>query len=276
MDELAIVQAISALTDQIRDMRSEMKAFGLAVNAIAEKQNQLEQDNIKLKKDNLEIRSDLKQKNEEIRLLVRESRNKQIVLSGKLVLRSNEGLEHRILKVFNEVLEANIELSDFDEVREMIVKHDYASVLIGFKSQKTRNLIFKTKNKLKGTDLFINEYYTKEVYEERKFLIKERKRLADEKVNAALRFDKLIINGKAYTKTDLLIRPDYTEDESYDSEMDTELNRTVKKNPRIKRRKITSTPNQDMRRYLAPNKSQAPDPINNSSQANSTTSTPSA
>lgn len=262
MGDSKLIEAIIALTGQIKDMRSEIKTLNSTINILAENQNNLRYENIKLKRDNIEIRENLKRRADEFRHFVRGTRSKQMILSGKLAAEtSGEGsMEQGILKVFKEDLGVQVVKEDFEEIRKFVEKPEYINVLITFKTEKVRNMIFKSKNKLKGTKLFINEYYTKDVYEDRKFLLKEKTRLEEKNIAANLKYDKLVIDGKSFTKAELMAKTDPSDGESCESQSDEELNSTVKENPKIKKRKVGrgSTTNQSMRRYLTVNRPRPP------------------
>lgn len=265
MGDANLIEAINALTGQIKDMRSELKTLNSTINTLAENQNNLRYENIKLKRDNMEIRENLKRRTDEFRQFVRGTRSKQVMLSGKLATEtSNEGtMEQRILKVFKEDLGVQVVEEDLEEMRKFVEKPDYINVLITFKTENARNMIFKSKNKLKGTKLFINEYYTKDVYEDRKFLLKEKIRLEEKKIASFLKYDKLVIDGKPYTKEELMAKTDTTDGESWESQSEEELNTTIKENPKIKKRKIGrgATGNQSMRRYLTVNRPGPPEDV---------------
>ncbi|KAK4875437.1 hypothetical protein RN001_011859 [Aquatica leii] len=66
-----------------------------------------------------------------------------------------------------------------------------------------KNEYFKNAKTLKGTDIWIDEDYPKEVQDERRRLIPYMKEARNKGYKALIRYDKLIINNETYRTKDL-------------------------------------------------------------------------
>jgi hypothetical protein len=90
-----------------------------------------------------------------------------------------------------------------------IITGKIRSVIIRFLSYKMRQLVWKNKNKLKGSNIFVSESYPGEIKQRRRilpYLKCAQKAIGWRK--AFLRIDKLIIDGKIYTADKVDCIPD--------------------------------------------------------------------
>lgn len=165
-------------------------------------QNQLTELRVELaeyKKEN----NDLRQRNEEqerrIDVLERELRRKNIIIKGiaDSDREDTDGRENAILALFKkmgidrgaEVIELAVRLGRYEETK-------CRPVLIKLLSEKTKKEIMMNTGKLKGSEIWIEEDYSRKIREIRRKLVQEMKDRRNNGEEVYLRYDRLIVRGK--------------------------------------------------------------------------------
>ncbi|KAK4884836.1 hypothetical protein RN001_001107 [Aquatica leii] len=142
-----------------------------------------------------------------ISMLEREVRKKNIVIKG---IKDNEQEnEKETQEKVNAVIQKtgiNFNITEeLDEARR-IGKYNEGKtrpIMIKLMKESTKMNILKNAKTLRGTDIWIDEDYPKEVQEERRRLIPYMKEARNKGYKALIRYDKLIINNETYRTKDL-------------------------------------------------------------------------
>lgn len=160
------------------------------------------------KQENVQLKKQLIQQEQKIKEIEQEIRRKNIVIKGLEDREDEMGEEinQKLKKIFIKMevkIDDNI---DIEEVRR-IGKYKRGTnrpILMKMARSKKKFEILKQTKTLRGTDIWIEEDYTKEVQEERKLLIPHLKEARQKGYNARLRYNKLIINKEVFTIQDFV------------------------------------------------------------------------
>lgn len=166
---------------------------------------EIKSENAKLKEEN----ETLKKKNTEIEnqmeIMEKEIRKNKIIVQGikEMENESDLSIKENIRKMLTEIgMEINME-NETREVRRIgkkIQNRDIPRpILIEFASGSKKIEVLKAAKKLKGSDIWISEDYSKQVQEQRKLLVPHMKEARTKGNKAILRHNKLIINDESYT-----------------------------------------------------------------------------
>lgn len=195
-------------------------------NRLEKKIDKLQEELTETKKENKEIKEKVRraeQKIEEqerrIQTLEREIRKKNIIIYGvKEEENETEQIRKEKIKEVLKKIEIPIDISkEIQQIYRMgkqeVIGGKSRPILVELTTEKKRADIFKDSKKLKGTDIWIAEDYSKMVQEIRKSLIPFLKDARNNGCKAIIRYDKLIVNGKMYSPEDLIQKTE--EDETY-------------------------------------------------------------
>lgn len=155
-----------------------------------------------LKGENKRLKEKVDEQGERIDSLEREVRKKNLVIRG---IKDKEGekdseTEEKISAIIQKIGVNFDTKEDLDEVRR-IGKYNpqkIRPVLIKLSRESTRGKILRNTKALKGSDIWIDEDYPKQVQEERRRLIPHMKEARERGYRARLRYNKLIVNGVIY------------------------------------------------------------------------------
>lgn len=155
-----------------------------------------------LRLENEVLKETIEKQEKRITSLEREARRKNLIIKG---VEDNEGEKYeetkeKAIKIIQSMgVEINPEI-DIDNVgrmgrsREGVVR----PIILKFNTTSKKMEIMKKTGVLKGTDIWVDEDYTKEIQEERKALIPKLNEARRKGHKAQLRYNKLIINNKVY------------------------------------------------------------------------------
>lgn len=210
-----------------------------------------------------EITDKIKRTDEELvnlkdkcRTLDRKSRRNNLVVFGLKVNR--DSLMKETLRVLNNHMQLSLCDSDIDNIYT-IGKSTTPPVIIEFVSYLKKISLFKNVNTLKGTGIAIDHDLSKEDREKQKVLKKHQKNAKEQKLEAKIRGNKLIVGDIAYTAEELenleILEGSETEAGSEGGSVETEdlgrdenelvntsVARTKAKTSKRKRRKIQYSP----------------------------------
>lgn len=174
---------------------ANMKSIDLKLDSVMLELRQVKGENRRLKE-----RVD--EQGEKINSLEREVRKKNLIIKGILDKEDEkEGETRDKVSAVIQKIGVNFDTKeDLDEVRR-IGKYNPQKkrpVLIKLTKEATRVRILRNTKVLKGTEIWIDEDYPKEVQEERRRLIPHMKEARERGYRAQLRYNKLIVNGVIY------------------------------------------------------------------------------
>lgn len=155
-----------------------------------------------VKEENKKLKEKLVEQDERISSLEREVRKKNIVMKG-IIDKENEKESETNEKIREVVQKIGVDFDlkeDLDEARRIgrFNPQKNRPILIKLTRESTRLMILKKAKLLKGTDVWIDEDYPKEVQEERRRLIPQMKEAREKGYRAQVRYNKLIVNGEIY------------------------------------------------------------------------------
>lgn len=156
----------------------------------------------KTKQENIQLRERVEKQEGKIESLEREIRKKNLVLRG-VEENEREGSGETVDKVAQVVKAMGVGMEvqqDIDEVRRIGKPRDgvIRPILLKLTTINKKWEILGQSKKLRGTDIWVDEDYTKEVIEERKILYPQVKMARENGHRAFIKHNKLIIDGEAY------------------------------------------------------------------------------
>lgn len=189
------------------EMNRIEKMFQLINNNMGKMNNKLDaitKEMRQLKQENNELKNKLIIHEDKIEQLEREIRKKNIVVKG-IPDEEEENEEKGREKINTVILKMGVEIDEKTEVDEIrrIGKYDSnrtRPILVKFTKESTKMKILRSARKLKGTDIWVDEDYPKNIQEERRELIQKMKEARNKGETAILRYNKLIINNEIYKK----------------------------------------------------------------------------
>lgn len=152
-----------------------------------------------IKEDNVKLKEQVAKQEERLEKLEREIRRKNIVVKG-ITDNENESEAETAEKIYTVLhkIGPNIDMKvDIDEIRRIgnYKKEGKRPILVKLTKDSMRSTILNTKN-LKGTEIWIDEDYPKNIQEERKLLIPQMKEARQRGYKAYIRYNKLIVNNE--------------------------------------------------------------------------------
>lgn len=187
------------------DMERVEKMFGQIdanMKSINQKLDSVMQEIKHMKEDNKRLKERVDEQEERINNLEREVRKKNLIIRG---ITDEEGEKESDtgdkVNVIMQKIGVNFDpKDDMDEVRRIgkFNPQKKRPVLIKLTREATRARILKSAKVLKGTEIWIDEDYPKDVQEERRRLIPRMKEAREKGYRAQLRYNKLIVNGGVY------------------------------------------------------------------------------
>lgn len=163
-------------------------------------------ENIKIKEENKKLKEQMTQQGDKMATLEREIRRKNIVIKG-VKDREEENREETFNAVITIIKEMGIEINKehIDEVNRIgkYTANRVRPIILKLNTGNKRTEILSKSKVLKGTDIWLDEDYSKEILEERKLLIPHMKEARKKGCRAYLRYNKLIVNNEVFQCKDL-------------------------------------------------------------------------
>lgn len=152
------------------------------------------------KKENQRMRDIISQQDERIGILEREVRKKNLIFKGveDKIDEKPEETKRKVLMIC-QMLEVNINPEvNIDDIQRLGKPRPgtIRPIILKLTTSDKKWEILKKSNKLKGTDIWVDEDYPKKIQEDRALLIPELKKARSSGKRAQLRYDKLIVDGK--------------------------------------------------------------------------------
>lgn len=160
-----------------------------------------------MKEENKNLRERVVKQEERIQHLEREVRKKNLIIKGIVDGEGEDENETRD-KIVAVVQKIGVDIDvkgDVDEVRRIgkYRPQQKRPILVKLTKESTRRTVLKNAKKLKGTDIWIDEDYPREVQEERRRLMPRMKEARENGCKAIVKYNKLIINGEVHTAEEL-------------------------------------------------------------------------
>lgn len=157
---------------------------------------------IQIKEENKKLREKIRKQEDRIESLEREIRSKNIVVKGVLdEEREKENItKEKIAEVMQKIGICIEEGKDIDDARRIGKYRNQRNrpILVKLAKSSMRSNILKNAKQLKGTEIWIDEDFPKNIQEERRTLIPQLKSARNKGYRAELKYNKLIIDGEIY------------------------------------------------------------------------------
>lgn len=177
------------------------------INTVNAKLDKVVQEMKQVKEENRKLKSVVAEQEKRIDNLEREVRKKNVVIKGVMdEEEENENKSKEKITLLLQKMGVNIDMNmDIEEIRRLgnYVEGRKRPIIVKLTKERTKILILQNARNLSGTDIWIDEDFSKTVQEERKALVPHLKEERKKGNRAYLRFNKLIVNGEAYTIKDI-------------------------------------------------------------------------
>lgn len=193
-----LTEAINMLSHNVVSTNDRIQELTKSVNDMNRQINSLKTEINVLKNENHSMKEIIKSQDTSIKQLMRDVRRKNLVFRG-LPINSNDA-HNDVIKFIKERLDLSIENNQITEVQRMGANSNM--LLVKFLNEDTRNTVIKNKSRLHDTDVYITEQFSREVQHERKTLLPFVKKARAQGMNAAFRYNHILINGAEFNVDD--------------------------------------------------------------------------
>lgn len=178
------------------------QAINMQLKTMNDKFDDLITENKQRRQENEKLKQQLTKQENKIALLEREIRRKNIIIKG-VQDKEKESREETIDITMKLVHRIGVQITkeiEIDEIKRIGKYRNDRSrpILLKLTTQNKKAEILGKTRALKGTNIWLEEDYTKEIIEERKKLIPHLKEARKEGHKAVLKYNKLIINDTVY------------------------------------------------------------------------------
>jgi DNA repair exonuclease SbcCD ATPase subunit len=189
---------LDQVRDDVQEIRSEFSHLQQEVQTWKEKVESLEKENENLRESNQVLLDRVSRVEKHADDLEGRSRRSNVLFYGldRLENETQEELEGSVRDLITDQLEL-AENIEFDRVHRVSGKRN-APVIAKCTFYKDKVKLMKAKQKLKGTDIFIGEDFSRGVRECRKKLAKFSKEMKDNGQSVKMVFDHLVVDGKKF------------------------------------------------------------------------------
>uniref|UniRef100_A0A1Y1K306 Uncharacterized protein n=1 Tax=Photinus pyralis TaxID=7054 RepID=A0A1Y1K306_PHOPY len=159
-------------------------------------------ENTAMKEQNRLMKEKILHQDRKIDSLEREIRRKNIIIKGveDIINERAEDTRDKVTKLMQDIGVEMDEKNDIDEIRRIgKFKNQYKRpIIIKLTSGMKKTQILHSSKNLKGSNIWIDEDYSREILEERKMLIPHMKEAKQKGYKTQMKYNKLIINGEMY------------------------------------------------------------------------------
>lgn len=217
------------------DLATITTMFTTITNTLQTMDNKLEKliaENDQIKQENRKLKEIVEKQENKIAALERETRRKNLIIKG-VPDDGKENWEETIkttMKIIEKIGVNVTKEADIDEAKRVgrYRRNGQRPILLKLTTGNKKAEILSKSKELKGSNMWIDEDYTKEILEERKTLIIQLKDARKKGYRAQLKYNKLIINNEVYEAKDFITKDLEKEREHIDEEEQTTgIKRTV-------------------------------------------------
>lgn len=159
-----------------------------------------------MKEENMRLKERMREQEDKIEKLEREIRSKNIVIKGIMdeEKESEEKMREKVNIVMGKIGIDIRENEDIDEMRRIgrYKINETRPIKVSLIKKDTKTKILRNAKHLKGTDIWIDEDYPKQIQEERKALLPQLKEARAKGHRAVMKYNRLIIDGEIYRTED--------------------------------------------------------------------------
>jgi FtsZ-binding cell division protein ZapB len=189
---------LDQVRNDVQEMKSEFSNLQQEVQAYKDKVESLEKENEDLRESNRALLDRVLRVEKQADDLEGRSRRSNVLFYGldRPENETQEELEGRVRDLITDQLDL-VEDIEFDRVHRVSGKRN-APVIAKCTFYKDKVKLLKAKQKLKGTDIFIGEDFSRGVRECRKKLTRFAKEMRDNGQTVKMVFDHLVVEGKKF------------------------------------------------------------------------------
>lgn len=219
-------ELMKGIQDKLDRMDKRSERIETKIDTFQKELQNVKQENIRLKEENKELCTKITEQENRIEILERESRKKKIIVKGiqETEEESELILKEKIRKMLQKIeIPINMETETWEVRRIGRIFQDRKTprpIIIEFASWNKKMEVLKAAKKLKGSDIWISEDYTKQVQQQRKILIGHMKEARSKGYRANISYNKLIINGEYYNTEQVHHYADHEEEQQDQGEGD--------------------------------------------------------
>lgn len=171
------------------------------------------EENSRIKEENKRLKDKVIVQEQKIGSLEREILRKNIIIRG-IEDKEEENREETAGKLMTVIHKLGIQIrnEDIDEIKRIgkYIRDRQRPILLKLTTGNKKIEILRKSKDLKGTNIWLEDDYTKEVLAERKWLIPQMKEARNKGYKAYLKYNKLVVNDEIYGIDDLKIHEEET------------------------------------------------------------------
>lgn len=192
--------------EKMEEIKGMFKQISTQLTAVEEKLDKSTETISELKQENQRLKKTIKDQEERLEQVEREIRRNNIIVQGLADI--DEEKQEEVTKKVQEMLrDIGVEINPDADIKEITKLGTFKTnkkrpILVKLQTRNKKMEIFERTKELKGKDIWINDDYTKKVQEDRKHLIPHLKQAKQLGHRAYLRYNKMIVNGRAYGAED--------------------------------------------------------------------------
>lgn len=196
--ERLLQNALAPLYKQNADLNTKLEKIENAIETYNNSNDMIQTTISRLEKQ-------LKNKEKLIEKLDMKTRERNLLIFG-VTENKNENVEQTVIKLMGEELKINLSANDIEgaiRIGRSAETGKSRPIFVELNSKKIKKAIFMNSKALKGTNIFLEHDFPKEMVETRKALRTHLRKAKQEGNRAFLSNEKLIINGTPYSLSEL-------------------------------------------------------------------------
>nr|KAG5685191.1 hypothetical protein BaRGS_011090 [Batillaria attramentaria]KAG5689412.1 hypothetical protein BaRGS_017930 [Batillaria attramentaria] len=197
-------EKFDAMSENMNSLSESVSSLQAKVQDLTDEVKELRDDNEDLREENTELKKTLQQMEHKVDDLENRSRRNNIIVHGLPSVTSVgdkqetwEQCEQALQNMFQEKLGINEEMI-LDRAHRLRPGDSKSPIVARFAFSKDKERVMRAKLKLKGTDIFVGDDFSKNVRDIRKKLSPFLKKAKEEKKLCKMVFDHLVMEGKRY------------------------------------------------------------------------------
>lgn len=194
-----LTEAINTLSNNVVSTNSRLQELTNSVNDMSRQINSLKGEMNELKNENQEMRSIIVRQDNNIKQLMRDVRKKNLVFHG--LAGNSEEAHGDVIDLIRNKLNVSILENQVVEVQNMGANKNI--LLVTFLTESIRNSVIRNKKRLRDTEIYISEHFSREVLQERKVLLPLFKEAKARGLSASFRYNYVEVDGNEYRVNDV-------------------------------------------------------------------------
>lgn len=194
-----LTEAINMLSNNVVSTNTRLQELTNSVNDMSRQINSLKEEMNELKNENQEMKGIIVRQDNNIKQLMRDVRKKNLVFHG--LAGNSEEAHVDVIDLIRNKLNVSILENQVVEVQNMGANKNI--LLVTFLTESIRNSVIRNKRRLRDTEIYISEHFSREVLQERKVLLPLFKEAKARGLNASFRYNYVEVDGNEYRVNDV-------------------------------------------------------------------------